>query len=176
MVSLCQRADIRRYGSGPGSGHRKRPLAHPEELTYPCCLPTLGELGELLPREEPNTSLADPPPLASRGLREPMDPWPVHPVSAGGLCPDTSLRPNPGSFKSIFSCICPPLCVLSIHDQHESTLSAALLGDPQTPPRALNASLLEVCHARRRLLTNNEPSSKASVWAVTAGHTLVTIH
>ena len=27
--------------------------AHPKELTYPCCLPTLGELGEISPRGEP---------------------------------------------------------------------------------------------------------------------------
>lgn len=27
--------------------------AHPEELTYPCCLPALGELGEVPPRGGP---------------------------------------------------------------------------------------------------------------------------
>jgi hypothetical protein len=28
----------------------KRPPTHPSELTYPCCLPALGELGEVTPR------------------------------------------------------------------------------------------------------------------------------
>ena len=32
--------------------------AHPVELTYPCCLPTLGELGEMPPRGEPSSRLA----------------------------------------------------------------------------------------------------------------------
>jgi hypothetical protein len=27
----------------------QRPPVHPTELTYPCCLPTLGELGEMPP-------------------------------------------------------------------------------------------------------------------------------
>jgi hypothetical protein len=30
---------------------QRRPLAHPAELTYPCCLPALGELGEMPPYE-----------------------------------------------------------------------------------------------------------------------------
>jgi hypothetical protein len=36
------------------------PLAHPPELTYPCCLPALGEFGEVVPHEGSAPSLTDP--------------------------------------------------------------------------------------------------------------------
>jgi len=39
---------VRRSTGAPG---QRRPLAHPVELTDPCCLPALGELGKLPPRE-----------------------------------------------------------------------------------------------------------------------------
>ena len=35
----------------PGCGHKKGPPAHPPELTYPCCLPALGEFSEMTPHE-----------------------------------------------------------------------------------------------------------------------------
>ena len=66
---------------------RKGPLAHPPELTYPCCLPALGEFGEMMPHEGSGPSLAQdraPPetgpdgcrrtgPTARRTPREPDD-------------------------------------------------------------------------------------------------------
>src|SRR5207342_1720088 len=42
-----------------GGADLKRSLAHPKELTYPCCLPALGELGEVSPREGPATRVQD---------------------------------------------------------------------------------------------------------------------
>ena len=47
----------------------RRPLAHPKELTYPCCLPALGELGELSPREGPPISVRDRPSPADVRVR-----------------------------------------------------------------------------------------------------------
>ena len=35
----------------PKFGHKKGPPAHPPELTYPCCLPALGEFSEMTPHE-----------------------------------------------------------------------------------------------------------------------------
>src|SRR5690606_40260351 len=35
------------------------PPAHPPELTYPCCLPALGEFGEMVPHEGSAPSLTD---------------------------------------------------------------------------------------------------------------------
>ncbi|GAA3662388.1 hypothetical protein GCM10022237_22810 [Nocardioides ginsengisoli] len=37
----------------------KRPPTYPIELTYPCCLPALGELGEIPPRGGLPTTLED---------------------------------------------------------------------------------------------------------------------
>ena len=37
-------------GSSCGPPDMERPPTHPSELTYPCCLPALGELGEVTPR------------------------------------------------------------------------------------------------------------------------------
>ena len=46
-------------GGEPPGRTKERSLAHPKELTYPCCLPALGELGEVSPREGPPTSVQD---------------------------------------------------------------------------------------------------------------------
>lgn len=32
----------------------RKPPAYPKELAYPCCLPTLGELGKISPRGGPD--------------------------------------------------------------------------------------------------------------------------
>lgn len=46
-------------GTGPQRVRgRKGPLAHPPELTYPCCLPALGEFGEMMPHEGSAPTLA----------------------------------------------------------------------------------------------------------------------
>ncbi len=46
-------------GEGPQRVRgRKGPLAHPPELTYPCCLPALGEFGEMMPHEGSAPTLA----------------------------------------------------------------------------------------------------------------------
>ncbi|VXB44687.1 hypothetical protein AERO9AM_20008 [Aeromicrobium sp. 9AM] len=37
--------------AGRRAAGMKGPLAHPTELTDPCCLPALGELGDVSPRE-----------------------------------------------------------------------------------------------------------------------------
>src|SRR3954464_9894576 len=36
---------------------KKRPLAHPPEPGYPCCVSALGELAWMAPREEPPSSV-----------------------------------------------------------------------------------------------------------------------
>src|SRR3954453_264065 len=38
----------------------KRPPAHPTELACPCCLPALGEVGEVPPRGGLRTSVGEP--------------------------------------------------------------------------------------------------------------------
>ena len=48
----------------------KRPPAHPTELTYPCCLPALGELGEMPPRGGLLTSVGE----AARAHQDEADP------------------------------------------------------------------------------------------------------
>ena len=63
----------RQSGRPPGA---KGPPAHPPELTYPCCLPALGEFSEMTPHEGSRTSLAQP----ATGLQLPPDarPGPRH--------------------------------------------------------------------------------------------------
>ncbi|GAA1729408.1 hypothetical protein GCM10009809_26250 [Isoptericola hypogeus] len=40
---------------------------HPPELTYPCCLPALGEFGEMMPHEGSADSLTETPPGPETG-------------------------------------------------------------------------------------------------------------
>ena len=51
-------------GMKPGM---KRPPAHPKELTDPCCLPALGELGEISPHGGLAESLGESPRCAQVG-------------------------------------------------------------------------------------------------------------
>jgi len=46
----------------------KRSLAHPKELTDPCCLPALGELGEISPHGGLPRSLGERAALPQVGL------------------------------------------------------------------------------------------------------------
>src|SRR3954451_1150579 len=46
----------------------RRPPAYPTELTYPCCLPALGELGEMPPHGGLATSVGEPGPALQSGL------------------------------------------------------------------------------------------------------------
>ncbi|GAA4425394.1 hypothetical protein GCM10023169_22980 [Georgenia halophila] len=43
----------------------KGPPVHPPELTYPCCLPALGEFGKMTPHEGSISDLTDPGATAS---------------------------------------------------------------------------------------------------------------
>lgn len=72
-----------------GVGHargRKGPLAHPSELTYPCCLPALGEFGEMMPHEGSATSLTETP---AEEKTRPADGTPEHARPADFQAPAT---------------------------------------------------------------------------------------
>jgi hypothetical protein len=58
QIPRCGRTVSTCWRSRRKTGNR-RPLAHPPELTYPCCLPALGEFGEVVPHEGSTPSLTD---------------------------------------------------------------------------------------------------------------------
>ena len=58
VMGLWQTAGDGRMTAGRPPG-RERPLVYPAELTYPCCLPALGELGEIPPHEGLALSIRD---------------------------------------------------------------------------------------------------------------------
>jgi hypothetical protein len=62
----------------------KRPPAHPTELTDPCCLPALGELGEMPPHGGLPPSLGQGVRATQPGLISPSDPLPGN-LSRGGF-------------------------------------------------------------------------------------------
>lgn len=57
---LCCHSYVRTVRPRPGQGttlvpahskpHIKKTSTHPSEATYPCCIPALGELGDIAPR------------------------------------------------------------------------------------------------------------------------------
>ena len=53
-----------------GPSGNEGPPAHPPELTYPCCLPALGEFSEMTPHEGSGSTLAQTPGTAENGARE----------------------------------------------------------------------------------------------------------
>src|SRR5215510_9510409 len=59
-------------------GRERRLPAHPEELAYPCCLPALGEFGEVPPHGEPAPSVRD----SGSAKRSRWAPWPIPPRRA----------------------------------------------------------------------------------------------
>lgn len=91
---------------------RKGPLAHPPELTYPCCLPALGEFGEMMPHEGSAPTLAQvgaaletrstarPAARLVAGSPEAIRPGRRRPVSSLRCCRCASVRrrPSPGGF------------------------------------------------------------------------------
>jgi hypothetical protein len=62
----------------------RRPPAHPTELTDPCCLPTLGELGEMSPHGGLPMSLGETRGAAQAG-HDFTNPAPAGSLSGGGF-------------------------------------------------------------------------------------------
>ena len=59
-MGLMDRLGLSRRPAQPTAAARtQRSPAYPKELTYPCCRQALGELGEVSPREGPETSVRD---------------------------------------------------------------------------------------------------------------------
>ena len=104
-MGLMERWGCASRAARSGVADLKRSLAHPKELTYPCCLPALGELGEVSPREGPATrvQIADVPPAAAaiRQIRR----WTSEPswVIRGRPRRRTRRRRRPGSGSDLLA-------------------------------------------------------------------------